>query len=287
MADESPPDPAFPEDRYQDPNFHLIGCVCVFGLMTLLMIIYVKIVLKPVEMDPKRIGLWLGSLLVQVKITLEDTLSPEDQCHLRDAFDQAPAGQEGESLLEGASHERDVDMHVDDRYQALWNMMHHWYRWSFCMVTPYNQEMWHLLMYAEKGNPQEMFVKSEDGPAEGQWSWLETKSRFFMSYISNGLYKAIIVYTLPLWLSRGGLTDFVLNAFATVYIVDLDDLSSKVHWSLVPKTEYLKSRSKSRLTQTLPNDTGSAPAQAGRSTTYSSEASTAATAAAAEAGAAA
>lgn len=36
--------------------------------------------------------------------------------------------------------------------------------------------------------------------------------------------KAIIVYTLPLWLCRGGLADFVLNAFALVYIVELDDL---------------------------------------------------------------
>ena len=54
-----------------------------------------------------------------------------------------------------------------------------------------------------------------------------------MSYVSNGLYKAIIVYTLPLWLCRGGLTDFVLNAFATVYIVELDDLKSRNKWKLL------------------------------------------------------
>ena len=78
MAGKSPPPAkAFPEDRYQDPQFHFIGCVCVFGLMTILIIIYVKIVLKPLEMDPKRMGLWLFSLLVQVKITLDDTLSPK------------------------------------------------------------------------------------------------------------------------------------------------------------------------------------------------------------------
>jgi hypothetical protein len=65
-----------------------------------------------------------------------------------------------------------------------------------------------------------------------------------MSYISNGLYKAIIVYTLPLWLSRGGLTDFVLNAFATVYIVDLDDVTDRETWKLMREIDYFKFRSK-------------------------------------------
>ena len=199
-AGKSTPAKAFPEDRYQDPQFHFIGCVCVFGLMTILIIIYVKIVLKPLEMDPKRMGLWLGSLLVQVKITLDDTLSPEDKRDLRHAFDdlrQAPNGQGYEPVRsEGASHESSVDKQVDDRYEALWNTMHHWYRWSFCMVTPYNQEMWHLLMYAKKGNPQEMRIRNEDGPAEGQWSCLEIFFRFFMSYISEEA--SPILFSMPL-----------------------------------------------------------------------------------------
>ena len=59
--------------------------------------------------------------------------------------------------------------------------------------------MWHLLMYAHKRNPdcEQLRIQNEDGhPAEGQWPWWEIISRFAMSYISNGLYKAIIVYTL-------------------------------------------------------------------------------------------
>ena len=291
MAGKSPPPAkAFPEDRYQDPQFHFIGCVCVFGLMTILIIIYVKIVLKPLEMDPKRMGLWLGSLLVQVKITLDDTLSPKDQRDLqhafsdvRHAFDHAPNGHGYQPMRsEGASHESSVGTREDKRYQALRKLMYHWYRWSFCMVTPYNQEMWHLLMYAQKGNPQEMRIQNEDGPAEGQWSWLEIFSRFVMSYISNGLYKAIIVYTLPLRLSRGGLTDFVLNAFATVYIVELDDVNG-CEWKLMPKTEYLKHR-----TKTLTGEDATEDEEAeGFKGVYISQASTDATAAPAEAGAAA
>eukprot|EP00435_Cladocopium_sp_Y103_P028651 s2199_g7.t1 len=242
------PGPAEPDDRYQDPQFHFIGCVCVFGLMTLLMFIYVKIVLKPLEMDPKRMGLWLGSLLVQVKITLEGTLTSEQRPRLRRVFDQSQGSQSHSPLpitSEGESHEdEDEDEGEDKRCQALWDVVHHWYRWACCMVTPFNPKMWHLLMYAHKRNPnsEQLRIQKEDGkedgkedvPAEGQWSCFEMNSRFAMSYISNGLYKAIIVYTLPLWLSRGGLADFVLNAFATVYIVELDDVTDRETWKLMP-----------------------------------------------------
>mmetsp|Transcript_75984 Transcript_75984/g.120304 ORF Transcript_75984/g.120304 Transcript_75984/m.120304 type:complete len:393 (+) Transcript_75984:332-1510(+) len=296
-AGKETPAPATPEDRYQDPNCHFIGCVCVFGLMTILIIIYAKIVLKPLEMDPKRMGLWLFSVLVQVKITLDDTLPPEDQRqlqYLRQALDHTPNGHGYQPMRssEGLSHENSAGMHEDKRYEALWKMMHHWYRWSFCMVTPNNRDMWHLLMYAHKGNDKEMRIRNKEGPAEGQWSWLEINSRFFMSYISNGLYKAIIVYTLPLWLSRGGLTDFVLNAFATVYIVDLDDLTDGEKWKRMPMMAYLKFRRRT-LTGEDPEDTAEdeeedeevaegfkdadpeRTAEAGRLSMYSSEASTA------------
>ena len=126
----------------------------------------------------------------------------------------------------------------------------------------------------QERNPQEMRIQNEDGPAEGQWSWLEIYCRFFMSYMSNGFYKAIIVYTLPLWLSRGGLTDFVLNAFATVYIVDLDDVNG-CEWKLMPKTEYLKHR-----TKTLTGEDATEDEEAeGFKGVYISQASTDATAA--------
>eukprot|EP00435_Cladocopium_sp_Y103_P007217 s5273_g2.t1 len=229
------PSAAYPEDRYQDPQFHFIGCVCVFGLLALLMVIYLNIVLTPLEMDPKRMGLWLGSVLLQVKLTLNDTLSPEDQRDLQHAFDQASNSQDYQPMRKGESQESSVGTHEDKRYQALWKMMRNWYQWSFCMVTPDNPKMWHLLMYARI---QEMRIRNQDGPAEGQWSWLEIHTRFCMSYISNRLYKAIIVYTLPLWLSRGGLADFVLNVFAAMYIVEVDQVL-RFEWELMPKSDYL------------------------------------------------
>ena len=111
--EEEYPAAAVPEDRYQDPTCHLIGCICVFGLMTLLMIIYLQIVLRPMEMDPWKMGLWCGSLLVQIKITLEDALSPRAQQDLQVAF-QADVFEES---------------NVEDRYQAVRHVMHHWHRW--------------------------------------------------------------------------------------------------------------------------------------------------------------
>ena len=42
--------------------------------------------------------------------------------------------------------------------------------------------------------------------------------------------EAILVYTLPLWLCRGTLVDFVLNAFALVYIVELDMKEDAEEW---------------------------------------------------------
>ena len=57
------------------------------------------------------------------------------------------------------------------------------------MVTPLNTEIWCLLMFARK---HRLRISREDGAAEVQWSWLEITSRFAMSYISNGLYKAVL-----------------------------------------------------------------------------------------------
>lgn len=173
-------------------------------------------------MDPKKMGLWFGSLLVQLKITLEDSFSPTDQLNLKDAF--APS--QGYSKL----HEESDESGVQKRYDAVQELLQHWHRWACCMVTPFNTDIWHLMMYVRQ---RKMRISREGSEAEVQWSWTEIKLRFFMSYVSNGLYKAIIVYTLPLWLCRGGLTDFVLNAFATVYIVELDDLTSRDEWKLL------------------------------------------------------
>ncbi|CAE7367595.1 ALG11 [Symbiodinium natans] len=251
------PTPAAPEDRYQDPTCHLLGCICVFGLMTLLMIIYLQIVLRPLEMDPKKIGLWFGSLLVQIKITMDDTLSPEARLDLQRAFDpDAPSNIPGHRDYQPLQNESEAreESSLQDRYQAVRQMMHHWNRWACCMVTPFNTKMWHLLMFSHK---RKIHISGGKGPAEGRWCQVEIACRFAMSYISNGLYKAIIVYTLPLWLSRGGLTDFVLNAFATVYIVELDDLANRDEWKLLPDVEFVRLRSKSKQSTTSSTATAS------------------------------
>ena len=66
--DESDDKECQPEDRYQDPMCHFLGCFCIFLLMSMLIGIYIHTILKPLEMDPEKIWLWWGSLLVQVGI---------------------------------------------------------------------------------------------------------------------------------------------------------------------------------------------------------------------------
>ena len=44
--------------------------VCVFLLVSLLMGIYLGTVMQPLEMNPEKTGLWLGSLLVQVRASI-------------------------------------------------------------------------------------------------------------------------------------------------------------------------------------------------------------------------
>ena len=67
------------KDRFQDPTSHFLGCVCIFVLVTSLMVIYIETILQPLEMNPKRMGLWLGALLVQVRITLDDKTLKEEE----------------------------------------------------------------------------------------------------------------------------------------------------------------------------------------------------------------
>ena len=201
--------------------------------MTLLIIIYLQIVLRPMEMDPKKMALWFGSLLVQIKITSEDSCSPLE---LSEAFSRRYS-----KLLE-ESNESGVQKRYESNecYGLVKELLPHWLRWAFCMVTPFHPDLWHLMMYVRQRKTRVCRKDSEAG-VQRQWSCIEITSRFMMSYVSNGLYKAIIVYTLPLWLCRGGLTDFVLNAFATVYIVELDDLKDRDAWFL-PRDDQLDSK---------------------------------------------
>jgi len=62
----------------------------------------------------------------------------------------------------------------------------------------------------------------------------EVYTRFFMCYISNGLFRIFIVYSLPVYLATcGGMSDFALNAFAVTFISELDDLPSEASYTVV------------------------------------------------------
>merc|ERR1712107_361554 len=49
----------------------------------------------------------------------------------------------------------------------------------------------------------------------------------FLSYTSNGLYRMVLLYNLPVFLSLiGDPKDFAMNAFAVTFIIELDDVTS-------------------------------------------------------------
>ena len=228
---------ATPQDRYQDPNSPLLGCICIYLLMTFLMIIYLQTVMNPLAMDPKRVGLWLGALLVQVRFTLDDNTVQEEVRHDGHTLRHQLMAFFRSHAHSSESHSRDLESPCSvpepDR-----NVVLSWTRWASCMVTPENSKIWmlhldawegncRLLCSHEPGEPANMIENKDKKRQRHPWNKCQIWSRFVMSYLSNGLYKAILVYTLPLWLCRGGLADFVLNAFALVYIVELDDTKAQ------------------------------------------------------------
>jgi len=233
--------PAEARCRYQDPECHLAGCLCVFLLVSLLMVIYLGIVMQPLEMNPKKTGLWLGSLLVQVRITLDDRTVQEeirqDRKAVRKAFDAARKAMWDASKSVCSQMGCGIVAQAQEPRRRLHKPIVRWMRWACCMTTPSNSKMWSLHILACDGSVTRMRLgqRQDDGQrarARDPWGMWEIKSRFFMSYISNGLYRAILVYTLPLWLCRGSLVDFVLNAFALVYIVELDMKDPPEKWEV-------------------------------------------------------
>eukprot|EP00438_Fugacium_kawagutii_P006505 Skav209098 [mRNA] locus=scaffold179:52654:58492:+ [translate_table: standard] len=194
-----------PEDRFQDPTCHFLGCACICMLVTILMVIYVRTIVEPLEMNPKRMGLWFGALLVQVRVTLDDKTFQQDVKdlqRLKEAIQKA--------IVEADGHESyfkltACEFHEDDPTNLTSDSENTGKRFRRCCYGAPRALATMGLLHGDAG---------ESG-------------------------NAIIVYTLPLWLCRGGLVDFVLNAFALVYIVELDDLKEeqKKTWDLEDQFE--------------------------------------------------
>eukprot|EP00931_Biecheleriopsis_adriatica_P073508 TRINITY_DN47777_c0_g1_i1.p1 TRINITY_DN47777_c0_g1~~TRINITY_DN47777_c0_g1_i1.p1 ORF type:complete len:1264 (-),score=148.02 TRINITY_DN47777_c0_g1_i1:75-3866(-) len=183
-----------PTDRYQSPATSFTDCVLVFVLMTTLMWLFLLYVWTPQRVTLFRKCLWGASVLVQGNIMIS-----VKEMKKTNFFDWAC------SLL----------------------------RWTFCMDEsgggPHNKEIWAMHMRAALATGGADYVPVGFPPnnrVEGKrFSWPEIFFRFIFSYASNGLYRALIIYTLPIWLSSNeDISQFVLNAFAITFIVSLDDV---------------------------------------------------------------
>ncbi|CAK9031529.1 unnamed protein product [Durusdinium trenchii] len=207
-------DKSIPEDRFQDPTCHLIGCICIFFLVTILMIIYIRTILQPLEMNPKRMFLWWCAQLVQVKITLDDkTLKQEvqDLKRLRDAiqktehhedhefchysqlrlcenlasdFENPGPGLEKDEVTKPTPHPA-PEQHFADVVRELSG---HWLRWACCMVTPENKTMWglHLLANRWTSHMERESKETLEVPYSDDWAEVvkkEMEGKDLMSYV--------------------------------------------------------------------------------------------------------
>lgn len=100
-------------------------------------------------------------------------------------------------------------------------------RWAVRLDDQENNELWAVLLRQSK---------MADGAVNGQiprLSRVEVLLRFAMCYVSNGLFRILIVYSLPVYLAASGsASDFALNAFAVTFISELDDLPDSVDYEL-------------------------------------------------------
>ena len=88
-----------------------------------------------------------------------------------------------------------------------------------------NHDLWVALLR------QDPLSEGEDASSRRRRSQAEVVLRFCMAYVSNGLYRIFIVYSLPVYLATSGTaSDFALNAFAVTFISDLDNLSADVEY---------------------------------------------------------
>lgn len=88
-----------------------------------------------------------------------------------------------------------------------------------------NHDLWAALLR------QDPLSEGEDASSRLRLSQAEVVLRFCMAYVSNGLYRIFIVYSLPVYLATSGTaSDFALNAFAVTFISDLDNLSADVEY---------------------------------------------------------
>eukprot|EP00931_Biecheleriopsis_adriatica_P056134 TRINITY_DN33263_c0_g1_i1.p1 TRINITY_DN33263_c0_g1~~TRINITY_DN33263_c0_g1_i1.p1 ORF type:complete len:949 (-),score=156.46 TRINITY_DN33263_c0_g1_i1:282-3128(-) len=94
-------------------------------------------------------------------------------------------------------------------------------RWALCMGkdTVQQAELWRALLTGSVNDSNEPTLKLKLGRPEVVF-------RLLASYISNGMFRAVILWTLPIYLAESceKPIDFVLNASALAYIYEFDDV---------------------------------------------------------------
>ncbi|CAE8649391.1 unnamed protein product [Polarella glacialis] len=103
-------------------------------------------------------------------------------------------------------------------------------RWLCCADGPLNPSLWSLFLSGS--------YKKADAKESDPMGRPEVVTRFILSYLSNALFKVILLYTLPIYLAATtDPGDFALNAFAVTFIIDLDNEDKAKKYGHVSKRE--------------------------------------------------
>jgi len=187
-------------DVYQDMDTCFACCMQRFALTVVFVICYWSVCIKAQEPTLRSQTFWYLSLLVQIHFAESCSKSGKDNtASFRDLL-----------------------------------------RWACCADLPYEPQLWKLLFRSKAvtvTNEEDEKEPNEKKPEEDEkkpnekeplkCGKFELTCRFILSYISNGLLRVIVLYTLPIFLSRTtDEKDFALNAFAVTFIVELDNLTS-------------------------------------------------------------
>jgi len=213
-----------------------------FALTTVFVICYLTVCIKAQEPTLRSQTFWYLSVLVQIQFAESCSKSGNDKTVFLKKPSQTDTDLDLISLLKTVSFE---------------NLA----RWACCADLPYEPQLWQLLFRSEAVtviNEEDEKKPNEKEPLKcGKF---ELTCRFILSYISNGFIRVIVLYTLPIFLSRTtDEKDFALNAFAVTFIVELDNLTSDKKVKTHKAKASQEAESEALLWEQSPNDSAAMP----------------------------
>jgi len=219
---------ATPVSIFQDPAVGLSKCLCTFVLMLLFAYIYISKVSVVINMTIFSRTLWVLSLFIQLHMTTSqsdmrssvqpNTETPEEPAVVSNLRWLTRLEKINDyNLWAALFHGRQLRVKGETEHVTVVGQM-----------KPTGSEAGTVILEG-----QLKASTSSPGKGEAVMSKPEAFMRFCMCYLANGALQFIVVFSLPLFLATAEQeVDFVLNAFAATFIVELDDCQSETTYEI-------------------------------------------------------